>query len=78
MTLPEKQDASFSITPRYWVPAREVWLRLADLPDELMRALKADDGHATVLAVTKVLFGRHLTALHEEADVTLLTARKGS
>lgn len=74
VTLPEKQDASFSITPRYWVPAREVWLRLADLPDELMRALKADDGHATVLAVTKVLFGRHLTALHEEAPGTAALA----
>ena len=75
VTLQEKQDASFSITPRYWVPAREVWLRLADLPDELMRALKADDGHATILAVTKVLFGRHLTALHEEApSITALAA----
>lgn len=75
VTLQEKQDASFSITPRYWVPAREVWLRLADLPDELMRALKADDGHATILAVTNVLFGRHLTALHEEApSITALAA----
>ena len=75
VTLQEKQDASFSITPRYWVPAREVWLRLADLPDELMRAIKADDGHATILAVTKVLFGRHLTALHEEApSITALAA----
>lgn len=75
VTLQEKQDASFSITPRYWVPARQVWLRLADLPDELMRALKADDGHATILAVTKVLFGRHLTALHEEApSITALAA----
>lgn len=75
VTLQEKQDASFSITPRYWVPAREVLLRLADLPDELMRALKADDGHATILAVTKVLFGRHLTALHEEApSITALAA----
>lgn len=74
VTLQEKQDTSFSITPRYWVPAREVWLRPADLPDELMRALKADDGHATVLAVTKVLFGRHLTALHEEAPGTAALA----
>lgn len=74
VTLQEKQDASFSITPRYWVPAREVWLRLADLPDKLMRALKADDGHATVLAVTKVLFGRHLTALREKAPGTAALA----
>ena len=74
VTLQEKQDASFSITPRYWVPAREVWLRLADLPDELMRALKADDGHATVLAVTKVLFGRHLTALRAQAPGTAALA----
>lgn len=74
VTLQEKQDTSFCITPRYWVPAREVWLRLADLPDELMRALKADDGHATILAVTKVLFGRHLTALHEEAPGTTALA----
>lgn len=74
VTLQEKQDASFSITPRYWVPAREVWLRLADLPDELMHALKADDGHATVLAVTKVLFGRHLTALREKAPGTAALA----
>ena len=74
VTLQEKQDASFSITPRYWVPAREVWLRLADLPDELMRALKADDGHATVLAATKVLFGRHLTALRAQAPGTAALA----
>lgn len=74
VTLQEKQDASFSITPRYWVPAREVWLRLADLPDELMRALKADDGHATILAVTKVLFGRHLTALRAQAPGTAALA----
>ena len=74
VTLQEKQDASFSITPRYWVPAREVWLRLADLPDELMRALKADDGHATVLAVTKVLFALHLTALREKAPGTAALA----
>lgn len=74
VTLQEKQDTSFSITPRYWVPAREVWLRLADLPDELMRALKTDDGHATILAVTKMLFGRHLTSLHEEAPGTTALA----
>lgn len=74
VTLQEKRDASFSITPRYWVPAREVWLRLADLPDELMRALKADDGHATVLAATKVLFGRHLTALRAQAPGTAALA----
>ena len=74
MTLQEKQDTSFSITPRYWVPAREVWLRLADMPDELMRALKTDDGHATILAVTKMLFGRHLTSLHEETPGTTALA----
>lgn len=74
VTLREKQDASFSITPRYWVSAREVWLRLADLPDELMRALKADDEHTTVLAVTKVLFGCHLTALRAQAPGTAALA----
>lgn len=56
----EKADPAFSVTPRYWVQAREVWLRLARLPEGLMKALKDGDTQAAVLCVTQLLFGRYL------------------
>lgn len=60
VTLAEKADPAFTVTPRYWVQAREVWLRVARLPEGLMKALKDGNPQATVLCVTQLLFGRYL------------------
>ena len=60
VTLPEKSDPAFTVTSRYWVQAREVWLRVARLPDGLLKALKDGNAQAAVLGVTQLLFGRHL------------------
>src|SRR5690606_40628750 len=55
-----KADPAFTVTPRYWVQAREVWLRVARLPEGLMKALKDGNTQAAVLCVTQLLFGRYL------------------
>lgn len=60
VTPAEKADPAFTVTPRYWVQAREVWLRVARLPEGLMKALKDGNSQATVLCVTQLLFGRYL------------------
>ncbi|MCR4160237.1 N-6 DNA methylase [Kerstersia gyiorum] len=60
VTLPEKSNPDFTVTPRYWVEAREVWLRVARLPEGLLKALKDGNAQATVLCVTQLLFGRYL------------------
>lgn len=60
VTLPEKADPHFTVTPRYWVEAREVWLRVARLPDGLLKALKYGNAQAAALCVTQLLFGRYL------------------
>lgn len=57
VTLAEKQDPSMLVTPRYWVSAREVWLRTAQLPDGLFKALKAHNQPSIVLCATQLLFG---------------------
>lgn len=60
VTLAEKSNPDFTVTPRYWVQAREVWLRVARLPEGLMKALKDGNAQAAVLCVTQLLFGRYL------------------
>ncbi|WP_234245981.1 Eco57I restriction-modification methylase domain-containing protein [Billgrantia desiderata] len=60
VTLTEKSAPEFTVTPRYWVEAREVWLRVARLPEGLMKALKDGNAQATVLCVTQLLFGWYL------------------
>lgn len=60
VTLAEKANPDSTVTPRYWVQAREVWLRVARLPQGLMKALKDGNIQATVLCVTQLLFGWHL------------------
>lgn len=57
MTPPEKQSPEIEVTPRYWVNAREVWLRTAQLPDGLLKALKEHNQQAIVLCATQLLFG---------------------
>ncbi|QYY26412.1 N-6 DNA methylase [Diaphorobacter sp. MNS-0] len=57
LLLGEKQDPATTVTPRYWVQAREVWLRVARLPQGLHKALKDGNPDATVLCATQLLFG---------------------
>lgn len=63
VTPDEKESPDFTITPRYWVQAREVWLKLARLPAGLISALKNGSTQLTVLFVTQLLFGKHLADL---------------
>ncbi|WP_230964459.1 Eco57I restriction-modification methylase domain-containing protein [Pseudomonas aeruginosa] len=56
VTLLEKADPDFTVTPRYWVQAREVWLRVARLPEGLVKALKDNNRKAIVVSVNHLLF----------------------
>jgi hypothetical protein len=60
LTLAEKQDPARTVTPRYWVSAREVWLRVSTLPEGLRKALQTGDAQAALLCATQLLFGWHL------------------
>ena len=51
-----KQDPDFVVLPRYWVEAREVQLRIANLPKGLLAALRDLDADRTALAVCHLLF----------------------
>src|SRR5690606_7512695 len=56
VTPAEKADPAFTVTPRYWVQAREVWRRVARLPEGLMKALKDNNRKAIVVSVNHLLF----------------------
>ncbi len=60
VTLEEKADSGFHVRPRYWVPAREVYLRIADLPEGLLTALRRNETRLIVLGIVHLLFGRWL------------------
>jgi hypothetical protein len=60
LTLAEKQDPAHTITPRYWVSAREVWLRVSTLPEGLRKALQTGNAEAALLCATQLLFGWYL------------------
>ncbi len=62
LSLAEKQNPAVTITPRYWVDQREVWMKVARLPEGLMKALKEGDTATIALCMTQLLFGRWLTA----------------
>ena len=51
-----KQDAGFAVLPRYWVTAREVYLRVANLPKGLLAALRDRNAELIALAVCHLLF----------------------
>ena len=72
LLLAEKQDPATTVTPRYWVQAREVWLRVARLPQGLHKALKDGNPDAIVLCATQLLFGRWLKDARQR-DTTLGT-----
>ena len=56
VSLQEKEDFSFIVLPRYWVAAREVHLRTANLPKGLLAALRDRNTDLIVLAVCHLLF----------------------
>jgi hypothetical protein len=60
LTLAEKQNPAHTVTPRYWVSAREVWLRVSTLPEGLRKALQTGNAEAALLCATQLLFGWHL------------------
>lgn len=58
--LADKQSSSFSVCPRYHVDEREVYLRIADLPKGLLRALFDRDEALIILGLAHLLFGYSL------------------
>lgn len=56
-TPDEKRDPATTITPRYWVPQRAVWLKVSTLPEGLRKALEQGVEPTIVLGVTQLLFG---------------------
>lgn len=65
VTEAQKTDPNFTVTPRYWVDEREVWLRITRLPDGLKKALKDNNTDQVVLCVTQLLFGWFLADLRQ-------------
>ncbi|GMV58071.1 MAG: hypothetical protein AMXMBFR72_11830 [Betaproteobacteria bacterium] len=51
VTLDEKAAPSFAVRPRYWVDQREVLLRIARLPEMVLKALRKASSEAQVLAL---------------------------
>jgi hypothetical protein len=45
VTLEEKMNPDYEVTPRYWVPKREVLNRIADVPDPVRKAWYAGEEH---------------------------------
>ena len=56
VTREDKQDPGFSVFPRYWVEAREAYLRVADLPKGLLTALRDRNADRIALAICHLLF----------------------
>ena len=55
-SLVEKRNPNYTVLPRYWVAAREVYLRIANLPKGLLAALRSLNKDMTVLGVCHLLF----------------------
>ena len=60
VSLPDKQDPILTVLPRYWVEAREVHLRVADLPKGLLTALRDRNTYSILLGVAHLLFANWL------------------
>ena len=71
VTVAEKADPAYAVRPRYWVEAREVYLRTAALPRGLIDTLRRRDRGAIVLAVARLLFAEALARRHASADAAL-------
>jgi hypothetical protein len=59
--IADKQDPAFEVKPRYWVNAREVYLRTALLPKGLLQALRDQNAKVIALAISHLLFGKWIT-----------------
>ena len=65
VALQQKEDSGFTSRPRYWVAAREVRLRTANLPKGLLAALRDRNTNLIVLAVCHLLF---IDRLRQESE----------
>ena len=65
--LEDKQNSDFTVLPRYWVEAREVYLRSADLPKGLLTALRSRDTSTILLGVAHLLFADRLRRISGES-----------
>ncbi|MEI6068454.1 MAG: N-6 DNA methylase [Methylococcaceae bacterium] len=63
VALVDKQNPGFCVTPRYWISARSVYLRTANLPKGLLKALEENCTQLIILGITHLLFGRWLLQL---------------
>ena len=69
LTVLEKQSPDSTVLPRHWVQAREVYLRIAELPRGLLDALRNRDQAAILFCVAHLLFAHWLRhAFGESAD----------
>ncbi|MDB5921033.1 MAG: restriction endonuclease [Massilia sp.] len=62
LTQAEKQNPDSTVTPRYWVAQREVWLRVANLPKSLLKALGDRKDVLIARCMAQLLFGQWLSA----------------
>jgi len=51
VTLEEKMNPDYEVTPRYWVPKKEVLNRIADVPDSVRKAWYAGEEHQLRIAL---------------------------
>ena len=56
VSLQDKENPDLTVLPRYWVAARDVHLRTANLPKGLLAALRDRNTDLIVLAVCNLLF----------------------
>ena len=68
VTQTEKQDPNQAACGRYWVEAREVYARSADLPKGLRQALAERNNRVIILALTHLLFSHWLQKAAEGSD----------
>ena len=73
VTLAEKQNPAFTIRPRYWVDAREVYLRTAVLPKGLLQALREQNAVVIILSMCHLLFGKWILAARSTNRLTHTT-----
>ncbi len=45
VTNKEKEDPTFEVKPRYWIPKKEVYNRVAEIPDNVKKAWYAEEEH---------------------------------